>query len=290
MPLFKPHKLIIFGVLLMTNFSALAGELLGHINSTAFGIKASDQALHALPHINMPAQKGDKIVTLNKQGFMKVEMDNVSLAFIEHAKNSTLPVLEIGAAYGAAAIPALDHGATVIANDISDEHLAILYRRAKPTQLSQLYLNNNRFPGEMNLPAESLGAVLACRVAHFLTGDEMAEGLKKVYDWLAPGGKLYFVTLSPYHHILRETFLPIYLQRVEDGEEWPGIVPNLQELASPEEAKDLPTFLHVFDEPIIRARMQKIGFEVEQVDLLDYSSMNSDGRGYIGVVAVKPKK
>jgi cyclopropane fatty-acyl-phospholipid synthase-like methyltransferase len=34
---------------------------------------------------------------------------------------------------------------------------------------------------------------------HFLTPQEASAGFSKIYDWLVPGGKLFFIVITPYH-------------------------------------------------------------------------------------------
>lgn len=257
-----------------------------NLNKESFGIRGDDPELEKLPQYTMPIQNGDKIATLNKTGYMKVELDEFSEQFIIDAKNSIHPVLELGSAYGASAVKVLEQGGTIIANDISKEHLSVLYHNSPNSHRKRLYLNNNSFPVQTNFPANSISGVLLCRMAHFLKGEEIELGINKIHNWLIPGGKLYFVSLSPYHHLLREKFLPIYKQRFKDGDKWPGIITSMQEY-NPSEKDDIPNFLHVFDIEIMSALLERHGFAIEKIKLFDYSNLSSDNLGYIGVVAKK---
>ena len=252
-----------------------------------YGIMAKNVDLQSIAIPEMPGQKGDKVVTLNKTGFMKTELDPFTLKFIEYAKTLSIPVLEIGASYGPASLPALKNNSIVIANDIDEMHLAILCNNTPKEYLENLYLKPGYFPHGIDFPENSLGAVLVCRIAHFLNGEEIETGLKKIFKWLVPGGKLYFVTLSPYHHLLKDKFLPIYESRLNNGDKWPGLINNMREL-NPNEAEDIPNFLHVFEEQAIKNKLLKQGYEIEELITFDYGSDPSDDRGYLGFEAVKP--
>jgi SAM-dependent methyltransferase len=257
--------------------------------NSEFGIRGDLENLKDLPQYEIPEAKGIKVVSFNKKGFMKTELDEFSKEFIEYSIETELPVLEIGALFGAATIPLLKKGKTVIANDISAEHLSALYHNAPKEHLDKLYLNLKSFPFETEFPDNSLQAILVCRIAHFLTGEEILEGFKRIHKWLAPGGRFYFVALSPYHHLLREKFLPIYLEKLEKGEEWPGIIENMQEY-NPKEAKDIPNLMHAFEERIMEPVLAKSDFIIKNMKKFDYSTNNSNGIGYLGFVAEKPHK
>lgn len=150
-----------------------------------YGIGGKNPILKTLPKYEIPEQREDKIATLNQTGFMKTELDIFTEEFIKYSSNSTrYPVLEIGAAYGAATLPALRNNARVIANDIDEKHLAILYSKVYKNDLNKLYLKPGCFPDQLDFPENSLNAVLICRVAHFLKGAEIEEGFKKIYKWL----------------------------------------------------------------------------------------------------------
>ncbi len=273
--------IIVYIMLGVSNGSAMS--LIREDNQ--FGIKGTNHQLLLLPKYQLPNLDHLKVATLNQTGFMKSSLDIFSQKFIEYSASAVLPVLEIGAAYGAATLPALRNNATIIANDIDERHLTILYRRVPPEHLSNLYLKLGHFPANLDFPKNCLAAVLICRVAHFLTGDEIELGLKKVHEWLAPGGKLFFISMSPYHHILTEKFLPLYKKRLLKGEKWPGIINNMKTY-NPTESKDIPDFLHVFDEELMQRLLSSYGFEIEEMSTFDYVSSND--KGYLGFIAIKP--
>ena len=164
-------------------------------HSHPYGLVASEPFFDLLGQdLKMPEPNdADSVKTWNLGGgFMLLDIDSFSKRFIDLAKTSTDPLLEIGTAYGISTISALENSTCpIIANDISEENLLILRKRAKMQDLHRLYLNLGCFPDDLHFSSNSLGAVLICRVAHFFTGDVIEQGLKKIYDWLIPGGKLF---------------------------------------------------------------------------------------------------
>jgi hypothetical protein len=72
------------------------------------------------------------IPTDNAMGVMTSELSPAAEDFVAHARDARRPLLEVGAAYGNATLPALAAGATVIANDLSSSELAVLASSAPP--------------------------------------------------------------------------------------------------------------------------------------------------------------
>lgn len=254
---------------------------------TAFGIKANSVDRSKLVLRDIPERIKDEIPTLNQFGYMKEELDEYSREFIECASKADRPVLEIGTAYGFVAMQALEKGATLIANDVSEEHLSILLQNTLEDNLSRLYLLPAEFPGQVNLPEKSIAAVLASRIFHFLDGATIEEGLKKLHRFLIPGGKLYFTACSFYHYSVKEKMLAVFNDRVKKGIKWPGLVLN-QKVIAPDHAPYVQDLLHVFDIPQIEELLPKHGFKIDRISLFDYpSDTDSQGRGHVGFVATK---
>jgi SAM-dependent methyltransferase len=273
----------------MTNKCHLIKNAL--LNENFLNCKADKTNLFDKQTISLPAadHKG-RIHTLNKMGYMYTSLDEISLSFIESSANAKAPVLEIGAAYGAASQRALANDAVVFANDIDFDHLCLLRKQVESRYWSSLYLDNSRFPDETNFPENSFSSILLCRVAHFLSGKEMEIGMKKIYRWLIPGGELFFLVLSPFHRRLK-WFLSTYEQRWKNGVPWPGEM-NAGCAIWPEFSEYIPEFLHVMDERPIKAIMEKMGFNIHRSELFQYGPLNNDlahSGEYFGVIAVKKK-
>jgi hypothetical protein len=86
------------------------------------------------------------IPTLNGTGFMFEVRDTFTNDFISHAGQTTLPVLELGCAYGVASIPALEAGAKVVASDMEPQHLEILKSKVPPHLLDKLDAGRGHSP------------------------------------------------------------------------------------------------------------------------------------------------
>ncbi|MCL4842495.1 MAG: hypothetical protein KJZ79_11670, partial [Bryobacteraceae bacterium] len=71
------------------------------------------------------------MLTRNRMGWVSAEVSELSRAWVEDCRRAgDSPVLDIGAAFGAACLEALATGARVIANDLHAAHLEELERRA----------------------------------------------------------------------------------------------------------------------------------------------------------------
>lgn len=250
-----------------------------------FGIPAA-----SIPNIQRdighPAKVGDDIPTLNRMGYMKIDLDEYCQEFIADATSKDGIVLELGCAYGFIVHQVLAKGGRIIASDLSKEHLSILLTNTAPEYLTNLYLYPGIFPGGIDLPANSIRAVLTSRMMHFLQGEEIEKGLDKIYSWLVPAGKLYFVATSPHNKVF-EDFLPLYLERAKEGVKWPGIINNLAEIA-PQHKEFLGSDINLFDIPQLEVLLPEHGFKIEKISLFDYpNTMDSANKGHIGFVATK---
>jgi len=259
-----------------------------------YGLIAADPRLDDLgQELVMPSVSESGLVpTLNKGGGTTlIHRDETAQDFIEFSRKWTLPAFDIGAAYGVSSFPILkDSNCTVIVDDIGIENLLVLRKLADENERCRLYLNAKRFPQELDFPPGSIGSVLISRVFHFLRGEEVDSGLAKVYRWLAPGGKIFIVTSTQYQKNLVD-FVPVYEERWANGNPWPGHVEDYGTSATALGLPNVNSFLHVMDERPLRAALERAGFEVETVRIIDRRKtipmMSLDGREGIGVVAIK---
>lgn len=259
-------------------------------------LTVTDQMIFGIPAIDIntvqigneyPNKVGDDIPTLNRMGYMKIDLDEFCKEFIENATSKEGLLLEIGCAYGFIVQQVLAKGGKIIASDLSKEHLSILLTNTLPEYLNNLHIYPGAFPGDIKLPSESINAVLTSRIMHFLQGEEVEKGLDKIYEWLIPGGKLYFVATSPYNSAFNKRFLPTYLDRVKGSAKWPGEINNLQESA-PEHKEFLGSYINLFDIPQLEALLPRHGFKIEKISLFDYpNTPDSEGKGHVGFVATK---
>lgn len=251
------------------------------------GIAANDINIKFLPQYDKPSKIRDEIPTLNRMGYMKIDLDPYSEDFIKTASISNESVLEIGCAYGFIVQKILQNGNKIIASDLSQEHLAVLLRQIPTESLKNLNIYPARFPKEINLPDNCLSAIFASRIFHFLTGDEIKAGLDKIYNWLVEGGKFYFIALTPYHDSIKEKFLPTYQKNVIDNAEWPGVIENQWEI-NPAHKEYVEPYLHVFDIPQLKNLLPKHGFKIEKIDYFNYPDDTTGGdKGHAGFIATK---
>ena len=200
-------------------------------------------------------------------------------------------MLEIGAAYGVATQVALKKGCYVIANDLDKRHLKILWQRTPARLKTHLKLLPGSFPNKIRMAPNSVGAVLACRVLHFLDGPTLEKGLKKIFGWLAPGGCFVMVAETPY---LRNwlSFLPVYEKRCKKGSKWPGLIKQPWKYNKTTTQHDLPKLIHFMDVEVLKRALSKTGFEIKKLHYLSRKNfpkeIRLDGRESVGAVCIKP--
>ena len=231
------------------------------------------------------------IPTDNAMGVMTEEPSPAAEAFIELAGRSRLPLLEIGAAYGNATLPALRAGATVIANDLSATELAVLAAAAPEEDRRRLVLMPARFPAELRLADSSLDGVLAAQVLHFFDGPTVARAFRTVHRLLEPGGAFFVVVMTPslsYYSKLRGE----YEERARSGRRWPGIF-DPRTVATAEWRDRLPPMVHLFEKDVLRRCAEETGFTVETLEYFCFRRFparhRTDGREYLTLTARKPK-
>ena len=231
------------------------------------------------------------IKTKNRMGIMTLELSPPSQAFINFSTKAKKPLLDVGCAYGAATLPALQRGAKLIGCDLSDEHLNIL-ENAIPLDLKENFTPIlGAFPDILNFEKESLSGIHIAQVLHFLPGETIQNALSKCYDWLEPDGKLFTVTITPYQGMFdANKLINAYQKNEENNIKWPGEV-NPQQFAKMGWEEHLPEFGHFLDMQHLEQIMQGAGFIIESMDYFCYDSIpdeyKTNGKEYIGMVAVK---
>ncbi|MFI4918733.1 MAG: NAD(+) diphosphatase [Legionellales bacterium] len=229
------------------------------------------------------------IKTENAMGVMFKELSPSAASFVQFAKYAQYPLLDIGAAFGSATIPALENGATVIACDLSGKHLQILRQSVDNPLIGNLTTLTAAFPYELNFESESLSGILISNVLHFMDGETIVHGLNQCWQWLQPNGKLFITVMTP-HLSFYHQFLPEYEKRVEEGCEWPGIF-NPRLVASEKWQDNLPEFVHLFELEVIKKMVEQAGFTIETIEYFCYKNYpeehRTDGKEFISLCAVK---
>ncbi len=240
---------------------------------------------------------GKSFLTVNRMGFDVLnhpQFKNWLLEDYEHfIDNKNLMVLDIGCGYGNLSLEPLEKGCTVIANDIAPEHLIQVRRKAheKGLDLENLYLNNRSFPDQTSFKNNSLDAVVLHRVLTFLSPEQIQEGVEKIKEWLKPGGKIFIVTMAPQNKSFSEWFLPLYEEKWANGDKWPGVNMSVAR-GLPDQAYNLPEYLHIMDERPLRLVLEQQGFKIEKANFINMKQFgkpedNRDGREAIGMIAIK---
>jgi len=252
-----------------------------------FGIRASDIDISNLPVHIKPEQIRDEIPTLNKTGYMKFEFEHFSKSFVEYARAAQRPVLEIGTAYGWVTHKVLETGATIVAADICQEHLEVLLKETKEEHLDKLYVYRGAFPEELAFKPKSFDAIFMSRILHFLKGEEVERGLKKIHSWLAPKGKFIATNCSIYHSSVKKNMHKIFEERIALKHQWPGLV--TKEDFDKVHENYSPSFLNTFYKEQLEELMPKHGFKIETIEYFDYPSdpWPDEGKGHIGFIASK---
>lgn len=213
-----------------------------------------------------------KYRTQNGMGWAAAVPGQVSEQFIAFARGCHRPVVDIGCAYGVAAIPA---GA--IAVDLEMGHL-----RAMPPGVPRLV---GRFPDLAFRPG-SLDAVHASNVLHFLTGEELVEGVRRMAEWLASGGKVFVQASTPFERPFAR-FLPEFARRLAAGEPWPGWMAETRAFTDHRRLHQVPAAIHLLEETVLRRLFS--GWEIEYCGYYRRhglpASLYGDGRESVGLIA-----
>ena len=179
------------------------------IQDTKLSIKQNSQCKQILT-------SKDPVPTLNQQGYMLTSLDEYREALIKFAPNAPGPILDVGTAYGFMSLELLKTGAYVIANDMDVRHLEVLRDCVLQQHASRLEICPGKIPGDVNFIEESLGAVFASGVLHFLPAEELPIAFANIFLWLKPGGKFFFSSPTPYSDTFQH-FRPIYERNKLDG-------------------------------------------------------------------------
>ncbi|MBT4880078.1 MAG: class I SAM-dependent methyltransferase [Alphaproteobacteria bacterium] len=229
--------------------------------------------------------------TLNSMGYMYAKNNAYTDAYYKYIVSNGGPTLDIGVAFGYTTFKALACGVKVHANDICPQHLDIVKKECPDSYKKNLELVPGKFPTAVDFDENTFQSVLASRILHFLTGDELVEGLAKIFQWLKPGGKLFIIAESPYKKLFAP-FIPTYKKRVLQNMSWPGEITNLSKYATGR-MDHLQEFIHLLDDKTLGRELRNAGFKVEKISMFSKKSLPSDaqldGRESVGAIAVKPE-
>lgn len=241
--------------------------------------------------ISMPIENNGFVETLNGMGYMTSKVDPISQEFINYC-DPDKNVLEIGAAYGVAALQAAQKGCSIVVNDIDERHLEILLDRAPERYKQNITLKPGRFPDGLCFDEKTFDAILICRVLHFFSGKEIELAIKRATSWLKPGGRIYVVGETPYLKNWK-SFIPDYEARKNKGAKWPGYIeqPSLYEK---NRTANLPSSVHWLDEHVLKRTFKMFNLKIIKSGTLNRTDfpddLRLDGRESVGIIGEKGEK
>ena len=232
--------------------------------------------------------------TRNGMGWASERLNAINQEFVNFCASGACPegapALDIGAGYGSATVAALAAGAWVIANDLDASHLTEVERRAAAHH-DRLRLKLGGFPQDLHFDPDSLGAVHASSVLHFLTGRKLTRGFASIARWLRPGGKLFVHAATPYQAPFA-AFIPEFERRLAAGDQWPGWIERARDYSTHRLIGQMPSSLHLMNDSILVAFAESAGLVVESVMLYRRgdlpASLEHDGRESVGLIARRP--
>jgi SAM-dependent methyltransferase len=236
-------------------------------------------------------QADSLIKTLNQMGYTSKKHNKYTKLFLTYLDDiQEAKILEIGAAFGIATIPALEKGATVTAVDLDEKHLEILQNSTPAPLKERLNIVMGHFPNTLDFPDSCFDAVLASQVFHYLKGEEIEAGLQKIRKWLKPGGKLFVTMGTPYVKTIQR-FIPIFEERKRQGDDWPGLFSLKEYCDDIECVKDNPEIINFADKDILSHALLNAGFVIEKIEEFsrqDFSEeLKFSGKECVGSIAIK---
>ena len=230
------------------------------------------------------------IPTLNRTGVMLEALNYYSRSFADYAGQCGGEVLDIGCAYGVATTAAIERGGCVLAVDMEQRHLDILWDRISDKVKCRIKTQQGILP-DVNFDHGRFAAIHGGRVIHFLKPDDVKVTLQKMYRWLRPGGKLFLTADTPYVGYWASK-APDYEARKQAGELWPGYIPDVDKIFDQKDVEGSPSLINPLDPDILERECRAANFEVEKVGLmtaLDAGVGGDNGHPVaVGIIAVKP--
>lgn len=132
----------------------------------------------------------------------------------------------------------------------------------------------------------SFSAILCSRALHFLNWEDVTKAVKSMADWLAPGGKLFLITDTPYTGFWARGVVA-YEERKAAGELWPGFIPDVT-MFLPEQARTKAQQRHLnpMDPDILSRVCRDSGLVVEHASFSGRPDQ-PDAKTHAGAIAAK---
>ncbi|MDR1488414.1 MAG: class I SAM-dependent methyltransferase [Holosporales bacterium] len=166
--------------------------------------------------------------TLNGNGYVFFVPTPVAEEFLKKECCFGKRVIDVGVGFSNIPIKGIENGVSeYVANDISEDHLKILVKRTISAlgeeKLSNLKMLCGRAPEVLTKLSGKYDAILADKVIHFFTPDEVKSFIGWAKSALTKKGRIYVTAVSIYSGLGRnDVYKKQYLQNLKDGKEFPG--------------------------------------------------------------------
>ena len=230
------------------------------------------------------------LVTTNRMGRTTTVLNEINERFVEFSATATKPVLDVGCAFGVAALAAVARGAVVIANDTDPAHLAAVEAAVPSERRLDLSTALGHFPADLDFEEGSVAAVHASNVLNFLRGEDIEIGAAKLARWLMQGGKVFVIGGTPFANNVKG-FIPIYNARRRAGARWPGECDGVSAYSEDPTISELPHVIHLLDDVVLRRAFEEAGLHVEEARMFHRRNtpeyLRYDGRENVYLLATK---
>jgi SAM-dependent methyltransferase len=168
-------------------------------------------------------------------------------------------------------------------------HLEILQDQVPAERRQLLTTQLGQLP-DVNFAENSFSAILASRVIHFLSGDDVELAVRKMASWLKPGGHLFLLVDTPYMPSWSSS-VPVYEEKKRAGDKWPGFLPDFSlYLSHAADRVNHPQFMNPMDPDILARLCQEAGLSIVRQGFtgLQRGGPPVPGKEHAGCEAAKP--
>jgi len=237
--------------------------------------------------------------TANQMGFEDTAVNDLLQKFLDFAPVAPGHLMDIGCAKGftiqqivslEARKPFLKpHKRKIFAVDMSKKHVRHIANNF-PRDLVEPF--QMRFPvaespdARKHFAPDTIGAVYAGLVLHYLDGPELREGLGLLFKSLVPGGRLYASVNSPLDSAVKSK--EFFHRKDILKEEYPGWFKTYDKTMLPEFIRDqIPDYIHLFDVDTLTGYAKDAGFNVIECDYFPRGT-GMMMKKLLGIIAEKP--
>ena len=224
--------------------------------------------------------------TKNMTGYMRNYLCDISKQFITQKLSENDKIMEIGCGIGAVAESLINIGYKNITTvDADKRHLdaakLLLQESLNKTSGCKLEFIRDELPYLRSLNNRCFSSILSAQVMHYLKPKEFEIALRRIYELLKVGGKLFLTVGSPY--------IQSYYGFAEEYEKkrnkirYPGFLTN-PEKYNPKGIQHHPGYFLFFDPVVLKERVSEFGFKVIESYLFDD---NNEKDAQTGLVAIK---